>query len=131
MLHARAFDGQGRGWAADEIASLLASPHVFLNSSAAGFALGRVIADEAELLTLAVDPAAQRGGHGTALLNGFEQESARRGAVRAFLEVSEENTAALALYTRAGYCELSRRAGYYHTPTGEKADALILSKDLC
>lgn len=130
-LHARAFAGQGRGWSAEEFASLLASPHVFVFSSAAGFALGRVIADEAELLTIAVDPAQQRGGQGTALLQGFERKAAQGGAMRAFLEVSERNEAAVSLYARAGYAELSRRAGYYLMPTGAKADALILSKALC
>ena len=129
-LHARAFEGQGRAWSAAEFSGLLASPHVVCVPSPAGFALGRVIAGEAELLTLAVDPAQQRSGHGSALLAGFEQEAAQRGAASAYLDVSAQNAPALALYAQAGYREVARRAGYYHPPDGSTADALILTKDL-
>ncbi|QGX97285.1 GNAT family N-acetyltransferase [Roseovarius faecimaris] len=129
-LHSRAFAGQGRGWSAQEFGDLLAAPHVFCVTSDAGFALGRALAGEAELLTLAVDPAEQRAGHGAALLSAFEDEAAIRGASRAFLDVSAQNTAALALYRRARYHEVARRAGYYHCPGGGTADALILAKDL-
>ena len=48
-LHARAFAGQGRAWSAAEFADLLASSLVFAVGDTRGFALGRVIADEAEV----------------------------------------------------------------------------------
>ncbi|MAU52788.1 MAG: ribosomal-protein-alanine acetyltransferase [Roseovarius sp.] len=117
--HARAFAGQGRAWSAAEFAALLASPHVFVTGDARGFALGRVIADEAELLTLATDPGHRRQGRAHACLAAFAEEAQARGAATAFLEVAEDNAAALALYAQAGFGETARRAGYY--PGGRAA----------
>jgi len=109
---------------------MLASSGVFLQSSDAGFVLGREIAGEAELLTLAVDPALQRQGNGRALLAGFEAEATKRGATDAFLEVADNNTAACALYRAAGYTESGRRPAYYRPPTGPKTAAIIMRKRL-
>ncbi|PHQ98747.1 MAG: ribosomal-protein-alanine acetyltransferase [Marinosulfonomonas sp.] len=128
-LHARCFVTP-RPWSADEFASMLASSGVFLQSSDAGFVLGREIAGEAELLTLAVDPALQRQGNGRALLAGFEAEATKRGATDAFLEVADNNTAACALYRAAGYTESGRRPAYYRPPTGPKTAAIIMRKRL-
>ena len=126
--HARAFAGQGRGWSVAEFAALLQSPLVFAVGEARAFALGRVIADEAELLTLACDPADRRKGLGRARLAGFEAESRARGAVAAFLEVAADNAPARALYEAAGFAELSRRAGYYARAGGTAADAIVMRK---
>jgi len=128
--HARAFAGQGRGWSAAEFATLLESLHVFVIKQENAFALGRVIADEAELLTLATDPCARRHGLARAALAGFEAEARARGAVRGFLEVAADNAAARALYDAAHWRECARRAGYYPRRSGPAADALILEKHL-
>ena len=82
------------------------------------------------MLTLAVDPAHQRQGHGQKLLASFEAEAMKRGAQVAFLEVAEDNTAARALYQSAGYSESGRRPAYYHPPQGAKIAALVLRKPL-
>lgn len=129
-LHARAFAGQGRAWTADEFATLLESPHVLAVGGADCFALGRVIVDEAELLTIATDPACRRSGRARATLATFEAEIRARGAVQVFLEVSEDNLAAQWLYLSAGYVQTARRTGYYHLPNGQTVDALILRKML-
>jgi len=128
--HARAFDGQGRGWSAAEFAALLDSPHVFAVGRARAFALGRAIADEAELLTLATDPAHRRQGLARAALAAFEAEARARGVVRGFLEVACDNAAARALYAAAKWREYARRPGYYPRMGGSAADALILEKYL-
>ncbi|TPG60631.1 GNAT family N-acetyltransferase [Roseomonas nepalensis] len=88
----------------------------------AGFVLARAAAGEAEVLTLAVDPAAQRAGLGGALLGAAVAEVARRGASALFLEVSERNAPARALYARAGAAQVGLRRRYY--PDG--SDALVL-----
>lgn len=95
-----------------------------------GFALGRSIADEAELLTLVVDPDHQGQGRGAALLARFETESRARGAATAYLEVAQDNEPAFKLYKNAGWTQAGKRPAYY--PRGEKpaADALILRKPL-
>ena len=128
-LHARCFT-MPRPWAAAEFAALLTSKGVFLQNTAAGFALGREIAGESELLTLAVDPALQRQGHGRRLLTAFEAESRKRGATEALLEVAATNTNARALYKTAGYTESGRRPRYYSPPQGEKIDAILMRKSL-
>lgn len=128
-LHASAFLRQ-RPWSAGEFASLLASPHVFLVTVPHAFALGRTVADECELLTIATDPAHQRTGLGAACLRAFEMAAAGRGATECFLEVDSENTAALALYHRAGFVPTGRRAHYYSLPNGMRADAILMAKPL-
>lgn len=129
-LHARAFAGQGRGWSEAEFATLLDNPYVFAIGDQRGFALGRVIADEAELLTIAIAPDQRRAGLGRLVLTGYEAAAAARGATSSFLEVACDNAPARALYTAAGYCETGRRAGYYPRQGAGPADALILRKPI-
>lgn len=124
-LHGQCFTTP-RPWTTAEIAGLLADPHVFALQVPQGFLMGRVVAGEAELLTLAVDPAARRQGTGRQLVAGFLAEAARRGAESAFLEVAFGNAAARALYAAAGFAPAGTRRGYYHRPDGSREDALIL-----
>ncbi|SIS82814.1 GNAT family N-acetyltransferase [Phaeovulum vinaykumarii] len=119
-----------RPWSATEFADLLAARGVFVIARPEGFIMGRVIADEAELLTLAVDPAARRQGIGAALLAAFEAHARAAGAVTAFLEVAAPNAAARALYACGGWAEAGCRRGYFRTPQGEAQDALILTRAL-
>ena len=98
-------------------------------SGANGFILCRAAAGEAEILTLAVDPAARRGGHGRALVDLAMKVAALAGAESAFLEVAEDNTAAQALYIAAGFGLAGRRPRYYRRPDRE-IDALVMRRDL-
>ena len=129
-LHARAFAGQGRGWSVAEFADLIASPLCCLRSGPHGFALARVVAGEAELLTLATDPDQRRQGIAANLLRQIEMAAAERGAVSQFLEVAADNVAARALYAGAGYAQIGQRAGYYARFGAEAVDALVLTKAL-
>jgi len=126
--HARAFAGVDRGWSSAEFAALLQGPGVFTVGDDRAFALGRVTADEAELLTLVTDPGARRQGRGRAALDAFEAAARARGAARAFLEVAEDNAAARGLYAAAGWEIIARRAAYYPRPAAPAADALVLAK---
>lgn len=128
-LHARSFTTP-RPWSADEFASLLADRHCFVLNGPQGFLLGRVIAGEAELLTLAVAPEARRQGLATQLLAGFAAAAQARGAQKAFLEVAAGNLAAQALYARDGWQQGGRRKAYYRTPEGGTDDALVLWRSL-
>ena len=95
-----------------------------------GFILLRVVADEAEILTLAVRPAARRRGVGARLVQEGGRLVAVRGATRLFLEVAADNDAALSLYRRAGFADAGRRPAYYARPEGARQDALILALNL-
>lgn len=128
-LHARAMTTP-RPWTSAEFDALLAAPGTVAVGDAAGFALGRVVLDEAELLTLAVDPARWRQGIGRSRLDGFERQARARGAAVAHLEVAWSNQPAIALYTKAGWTEAGRRRAYYRTPDGGAEDALLFRKIL-
>lgn len=124
-LHAACFSTP-RPWSASEITGLLDSPLCFLLTEPAGFLIGRVVAGEAELLTLAVDPKARQRGTGGRLVDAFIEAVRARGAESAFLEVSAANLPAQSLYARKGFAQKGVRPGYYHTPDGKRLDALLL-----
>ena len=123
-LHATAFEGAAR-WSEAAFAATLAEPSTFLLDRPDAFLLGRVVADEAELLTLVVAGSGRRRGTARALLAGFDDAARARGATAAFLEVADDNAPARALYAATGWAEAGRRRGYY-----AGTDALILRKPL-
>jgi Fur family ferric uptake transcriptional regulator len=130
-LHALAFDDP---WSGADIATLLNSPGVFALAAReadvlGGFILCRVVADEAEILTIATDPAYRRQGIARALLEAAAQAAAAGGAETLFLEVAADNAAALGLYRGAGFTPAGRRKGYYSRGPGA-IDALVLRRDL-
>lgn len=134
ILHARSFPV---GWSEPEFERMLSDPstiaHVARGNSGrgaiTGFVLSRIAADEAEILSVAVDPAAR--GHGLAgeLLQRHLGRLAAFGVARIFLEVGEENEAALRLYDKAGFRPVGKRAGYYPRPGGA-VSALTLRREL-
>lgn len=129
-LHARTFRMPAPYSVAD-FTGFLADPLCFLLVEGdAGFLLGRAVAGEAELLTLAVAPEARRLGLGRRLVARFLYQSRLRGADRAFLEVAADNPAAIALYESSGFQRAGTRRGYYQSPEGQRIDALVLARDL-
>jgi ribosomal-protein-alanine N-acetyltransferase len=129
-LHARAFTTP-RPWSEAEFVALLDDPLAFLLVEGdAGFLLGRAVAGEAELLTIAVAPEARRLGLGRKLVGRFLYQARLRGAESAFLEVAEDNAAARGLYRASGFTEAGRRRGYYRTPAGKAVDAMVLLRAL-
>ncbi|MEM7644217.1 MAG: GNAT family N-acetyltransferase [Pseudomonadota bacterium] len=126
-LHATCFDGPAR-WSADAFAEAASQKWCFFvpeGGDPSGFALGRVIANESELLTLVVAPHLRGSGLGRSLLERYEAEARERGAAAAFLEVRADNKPALGLYRRAGWAVVGTRRGYY-----DGIDALALRKTL-
>lgn len=91
----------------------------------AGYVIARVVADEADILNLAVIPAGRGRGLGGELLDAGLAAVIRRGAREIFLEVRESNVAALALYGSRGFAAVSRRSRYYKNPV---EDALLLHR---
>ncbi len=125
--HAEAFDTP---WSASAFVDLLGQPGVFLETSSDGFILGRAVADEAEILTLAVLPSARRQGFGSRLVRGAMESATELGATRMFLEVAEDNAAARALYGALGFEATGRRPRYYARADGPAVDALLLVLNL-
>jgi len=121
-IHGAAFP-PGESWSRDVMLLQLELPTTFgFVHSRQGMILGRVAADEAEVLTLAVKPGHQRQGIGAALLRAAMERAAGLGAVSMFLEVAVTNNAARALYAAHGFSEAGLRRHYYEDGT----DALVL-----
>jgi Fur family ferric uptake transcriptional regulator len=91
-----------------------------------GLILGRVVVDEAEILTLGVAEDRRRLGIAERLIVRLCRVAGRLGALRLHLEVAESNGAARALYARIGFQELGRRRGYYERAGGPPEDAINL-----
>lgn len=130
-IHALAFD---HGWSASAIAEILASPGAFAlavrqDDAPRAFILCRAIAGEAEVLTLAVDPALRRQGLASALLAAAIGAAEAAGADVTFLEVAADNDAALGLYAGAGFERVGARRGYYRRADGA-IDAIAMRRSL-
>ncbi|MGA3000609.1 MAG: ribosomal protein S18-alanine N-acetyltransferase [Acetobacteraceae bacterium] len=125
-IHRTAFPAT-EAWSRDVMLLQLGLPAAFgLVYSCTGMILGRVAADEAEILTLAVEPGQRRRGVGSALLRAAMARAASLGAASIFLEVAVTNDAARALYAAHGFTEAGLRRHYYTDGT----DALILRSTL-
>lgn len=129
-LHARAFP-EKEVWSETEICDVLAMSGVsgwvaVCKGTPCGFVLIRQCLEEAEVLTLAVDPDFQRQSVGRALMGEAMTFLKEQGAERLFLEVSINNQAAKALYQRLQFEPCGHRKRYY--PDG--SDALVLRYDL-
>lgn len=127
-MHASCFDER---WSAAFLSSLLATPGCFgvvagPASIPDGFIIGRVAADEVEILTLAVRPERRRLGIGNALVGFAADHAAKLGAAAMFLEVGAANASARALYAARGFAPVGQRRGYYPSNTGPPEDAIIL-----
>jgi [ribosomal protein S18]-alanine N-acetyltransferase len=127
-----AFDPRfGEAWTRSQCAGILSMPGVRLtiardsSDAAAGFSLSRTVADEAELLLIAVEPAHRRRGVGQMLLDHFLDHARQSGASHVHLEVREGNPA-IAMYRRSGFSPAGRRRKYYLGKDGSEFDALTL-----
>jgi ribosomal-protein-alanine N-acetyltransferase len=127
-VHAASFQ---RGWGEDEVRSLLLDRNVVCHRALAGrtlvgFILSRLLAGEAEILSVALAPSWRGRGLSRPLLDLHLRRLAGLGARTVFLEVDEKNAPAGRLYRRAGFYGVGRRQGYY----GGVATALVLRRDL-
>lgn len=128
-IHARAFT-QSRPWSESEFASLLTSPLTHVVGDTRCFALIRVIAGEAELLTIATDPDFQRQGLGRQAMQAWQHLARIHSATEAFLEVAADNPAAIALYLAEGFAPCGNRTGYYSRKNATSVDAIVMRKSL-
>ncbi|MEK9970073.1 MAG: tRNA (adenosine(37)-N6)-threonylcarbamoyltransferase complex dimerization subunit type 1 TsaB [Ferrovibrio sp.] len=137
-LHGDAFAGGpggagGEVWSETSLRDLLAMPGALAllalhGDQPVGFILLRQAVDEAEIITLAVQPGLRRRGVARRLLAVGLDKMAGRGAPTCFLEVAEDNAAARGLYADAGFVEVGRRRGYYRDAAGGKHDAIAMRK---
>lgn len=125
----------GEGWSKSQCAGILPLGGVTLTLArdsrgvTRGFSLVRTVADEAELLLLAVEQGAQGGGYGGALLRHFIERGREEGHALLHLEVRDGN-AAVAMYAKAGFEPVGRRRAYYTGRGGRKYDAVTMAMSL-
>ena len=84
-----------------------------LNPDPAGYILTQRVLDEVEILTLGVHPRQRRRGVATTLLRSAHNTWRTEGVKTGFLEVREQNLAAIQLYLQHGWTQVGRRANYY------------------
>ena len=133
----RAFgDRFGEAWTRSQLAGILPMGGVVLNiasdpktEEAIGFSLVRSVADEAELLLLAVLPDRHRQGTGGRLLDHFIRVAELGGVTRIHLEVRDGNPA-VQMYRNAGFEPVGRRRNYYQAADGARYDAITFAKNL-
>jgi [ribosomal protein S18]-alanine N-acetyltransferase len=126
----------GEAWTRSQLAGILPMDGVSLtlareegDGAIIGFSLVRTVADESELLLLAVLPARQHEGIGRRLLDDFMDRTGASGVRRVHLEVRDGNPA-VAMYRAAGFEQAGKRRNYYHAPDGSRFDALTLVRKL-
>jgi len=134
-VHADAFR---HGWSESEFERLLAERntvcHVARGSGGTGpicgFVISRIVEDEAEILMVAVSRSEQGRGLARRMIARHLGRLAAQGARQVFLEVDEGNSPAIRLYTRAGFEQVGKRAGYYAEAGKPAAAALIMRRSL-
>jgi ribosomal-protein-alanine N-acetyltransferase len=129
-LHGACF---AEAWDEGALAALLATPGAFAlvvtdeAGEPAGFVIGWTAAGDCEMLSLGVVPAARRQGLGRHLVEAFTGHARELGSAALFLEVAEDNGAALALYAAAGFAQVGRREGHYQGGAGARAALVFRS----
>jgi ribosomal-protein-alanine N-acetyltransferase len=131
-LHGASFH---RGWGEGEFEDMLRQQNTLVHrlrqgSKFVGFAVSRMAADEAEILSIAVAPAHRGRGLSRQLLLTHLGHLAGRGVRTVFLEVEENNQPARRLYDRAGFTVAGRRERYYREAGGEQLNALVMRRDV-
>jgi ribosomal-protein-alanine N-acetyltransferase len=132
QLHGASFH---RGWGEGEFESMLSERNTLVHRlrmgrKVIGFAVSRLAADEAEILSIAVAGSHRGRGLSRDLLLTHLGHLAGRGVRAVFLEVEENNQPARRLYERAGFALVGRRERYYRQPGGEQLNALLMRRDL-
>ena len=121
-------------WDAAAFTSLLCTPGsvaaIAMADGPVGFVLWRLLGDEAEVVTLGVDPRRRRAGIAGLLLADACAQAVAGGATSLVLEVAVDNLPACAFYAAQGFAEVGSRPGYYRRPGAASADALILRRRL-
>jgi ribosomal-protein-alanine N-acetyltransferase len=132
QLHGASFH---RGWGEGEFETMLSERNTLVHRlrmgrKIIGFAVSRLAADEAEILSIAVDESFRGRGLSRDLLLTHLGHLAGRGVRSIFLEVEENNQPARRLYQRAGFAVVGRRERYYREASGEQLNALLMRRDL-
>lgn len=126
------------GWSRDEVSRMISNSNTLClvlrqignPRDVAAFIILRLALDEAEILTLAVANQNRRKGLARMLLDEAHRQLYTKGIRHIFLEVAEDNSAAVNLYRKCEFRTVSRREGYYKRSNGQHAAAYVMRADL-
>lgn len=132
-IHAEAFP---HAWAGEDFAALMAGANVFAlgirreplfgRRRLLGFILVRFAADEAEILTVAMQRTSRGRGYGRRLVEEALRRLYREGVAACFLEVDRGNMIAVRLYRALGFAEVGIRERYYEAAADREGSALVM-----
>ncbi len=128
-IHTASFDD---GWSVDDFTTWLARAEGIAvlatrERETVAFGLALAAGADAELLSIATDPALRRLGWGRQIFRALDEVARARGLERWILEVARNNVAAQGLYRSHGFVEIGLRKAYYKTGAG-RVDALVMSR---
>ena len=95
-----------------------------------GFIILHFVADQCEILNLAIHPDYQGQGFGKQLLQAAIQNIQQRNCHQVFLEVRKSAIKVQCLYQRFGFVAMGMRKAYYALPSGKREDAIIMQLTL-
>lgn len=121
-LHKKCFPT--KPWSADDFRDLKQSGCEIIMSEN-GFIVYRIAVDEAEIITIGVNPETRRSGIASAMIGIIEKTSKNQGVKKLFLEVSSINMPAQKLYENCGFKVVGLRPKYY-----DGVDAILMAKDI-
>ena len=121
-LHKKCFPN--KPWSADDFRDLKQSGCEIIMSQN-GFIVYRIVVDEAEIITIGVNPEKRRQGIASAMIGIIEKNIKNQGVKKLFLEVASNNISGLKLYENCGFKTVGLRPKYY-----DGVDAILMSKDL-
>lgn len=111
-------------WSADDFRELQNSGCEIIMSQN-GFIVYRIVLDEAEIITIGVNPEMRRQGIASAMIGIIEKSIKNQGVKKLFLEVASNNVAGKKLYENCGFLPVGLRPKYY-----DGVDAILMSKDI-
>ncbi len=121
-LHKKCFPN--KPWSADDFRDLKQSGCEIIMSEN-GFIVYRIAVDEAEIITIGVNPDFRRSGIASAMIGIIEKNLKNQGVKKLFLEVASTNIPAQKLYENCGFNLVGLRPKYY-----DGVDAILMSKDI-
>ena len=121
-LHKKCFPN--KPWSADDFRDLKQSGCEIIMSEN-GFIVYRIVVDEAEIITIGVNPEKRRLGIASAMIGIIEKTIKSQGVKKIFLEVASTNEPAQKLYENCGFKTVGLRPKYY-----DGVDAILMSKDI-
>lgn len=121
-LHQKCFPN--KPWSADDFRDLKNSGCEIIMSEN-GFIVYRIVVDEAEIITIGVNPEMRRNGIASAMVGIIEKTLKNQGVKKIFLEVASNNIAAQKLYENSGFVRVGLRPKYY-----DGVDAILMSKNI-